>query len=342
MKLLSKRNVIDIPEFFYKRRYLKLFKEYGIDVNNILYTNVPEDNLVNFFECRSKSDEYSIDDLMYFTNENMLLINLGFEPSFAADIYKHQNVYSNIDLILKYTSPKFIEEYLVRIEQLLTKKSFLMVFENKDAEAGLREIYEQELDYVFEDFNAPKVAKNLTFFTKICAFKEYDCYETIVNYLTNLPLNKKNKVLDFMLSIKEPINNPHYVSLLVRLFIENETYEKNIKALLVEENMKYFNSYAFASEIYPRLNENAFKDRVFSYLTPAEKETTFLVSHEIGIGSIKEQLTKIKKADAKYQEFYNFIEAFVLFDYSNESFEVINKLAKQKKYKQFINLIFDK
>ena len=242
MKLFAnnKRDVIDIPEFFYKRRYLKLFKEYNIDVHNILYTNVPEDNLINFFECRAKDEKYSIDDLMYFTNDNMPLINIGFDPIFAADIYNHPNVHQNIDLILKNTSPGFIEEYLDKIESLLNKKSFLLVFENKDAEAGMREIYENELDYVFTDFNAEKVAKNLTFFSKICAFKDYECYDIIVNYLTNLPHNKKNKVLDFMLSIKEPINNPHYVSILVRLFIDNETYEKNIKALLTEDNIPFF------------------------------------------------------------------------------------------------------
>lgn len=208
------KNGLDLPSYFFKRKYVKLYENLDLFIEEFKLISNPEntteENLEIFLKCKQINNTVSTSNLNKYNPSVYELIKLGFSEYFSIE---NQNYLKELTEQRKYFSVAFLEKYFNKEEYqyFIGHPKVINYLKNDKEEAYLKE---EKINYILQVsasqikdylnfFDLNFIFNNIRYLKEIINWKEKDYFDDIVHNFANI-LNKDEffnnvKLLDYVL-----------------------------------------------------------------------------------------------------------------------------------------------
>ena len=236
------KNGLDLPSYFFKRKYVKLYENFDLIIEEFKTIpnpeNTTEENLEIFLKCKQIDNTVSMQYLNKYNPSVYELIKLGFSEYFSI---ANQNYLKELTEQRKYFSVAFLEKYFNKEEYkyFISQPKVINYLKNDKEESHLKE---EKINYILQIsssqikdylnfFDLNFIFNNIRYLKEIITLKEKDYFDDIVQNFANI-LNKEEffnnvKLLNYVLdqdtktACKTFINRLIYHPDEIRPFINN-------------------------------------------------------------------------------------------------------------------------
>lgn len=215
-KTYFNKNGLDLPTYFFKRKYIKLYDNLELSMNIEEFKlisnpeNTTEENLEIFLKCKQLNNTVSTSNLNEYNPSVYELIKLGFSEYFSI---ANQNYLKELTEQRKYFSVAFLEKYFNKEEYqyFISHPKVINYLKNDKEESHLKE---EKINYILQIsssqikdylnfFDLNFIFNNIRYLKEIINWKEKDYFDDIVQNFANI-LNKEEffnnvKLLNYVL-----------------------------------------------------------------------------------------------------------------------------------------------
>ena len=201
-KTYFNKNGLDLPTYFFKRKYIKLYDNLELSMNIEEFKlisnpeNTTEENLEIFLKCKQINNTVSTSNLNKYNPSVYELIKLGFSEYFSIE---NQTYLKELTEQRKYFSTAFLEKYFNKEEYqyFIGHPKVINYLKNDKEESHLKE---EKINYILQIsssqikdylnfFDLNFIFNNIRYLKEIINWKEKDYFDDIVQNFANI-LNK--------------------------------------------------------------------------------------------------------------------------------------------------------
>ena len=144
------KNGLDLPSYFFKRKYVKLYENFDLIIEEFKTIpnpeNTTEENLEIFLKCKQIDNTVSMQYLNKYNPSVYELIKLGFSEYFSI---ANQNYLKELTEQRKYFSVAFLEKYFNKEEYkyFISQPKVINYLKNDKEESHLKE---EKINYILQ------------------------------------------------------------------------------------------------------------------------------------------------------------------------------------------------